>query len=486
MNSTLHDGPRRAKWCAWGLLALLVISIYGWCTLHFDSAVESLLPEGSEARQTISFLRDSSFADKAVLRFKLTGNGTTDDLIAAADATAQKVDPTLIKRVLRLPKEADALEQIMGFLDRAGELLTEKDLQELDKVITPEALQKRMRQCYMQLTKPEGSFMQQIIRRDPAGINARVLARLYALTNAIGYKAELRQGHLVHPNGRELILVMETAMPVTSISGSQKLVKHLDTLCAAAPAGMEITPICGHIHTAQNNEVLERDMQLTTYAAAAGFLLVFLGVYRDWRAGAVFLIPILATAIAIGICGIFTPNISSMVVGLASALAGDAIVYAIHVYGAARLEGDPYAAARRITKPLVTGMVTTLAVFLAFLFSRIPAYRQLGMMAGITLSLSLLAALWLLPALIRPGSRKLLKHDIPLQRWGAKTAWVALVIWALLGVAAYLTSRVAMDSDISRLDGVSPKVTAAEKDFQKTWGRGDGELAIVVASGKTR
>ena len=479
-------GRRRAKWCAVGVAILMVMSIWGWRSMRLDSSIESLLPEGSEARQAVAFIRESNFADKAVLRFRLRGEGTLDQLIAAADELAVRVDPNLIKRVIRLPKEADALDQIFAFLDRSGELLDERDLAELNTALTPDALRKRMRECYVQLTKFEGSFMQQIIRRDPVGVNTRILARLYTLKNAIGYQAEPRQGHLVHPNGRELILVMETVSPVTSVTGSRALVKHLNELCASVPAGIQVTPICGHLHTAQNDQTIHRDMNIATLITGVGFALVFLGAYRDWRSGVVFLLPVLSVGIAIGLCGLLTSSISMLVLGLASAIVGDAVIYSIHVYGAARQEANPYTAAGRITKPLLVGMLTTLAVFGAFLFSRIPAYRQLGLMACISLLLSFLMAIYLLPALIRPGVRKLVAKDVPLHQWGRKMAVVSLITWGLLAVACFLATRTTFDSDIARLDGVSAAVAAAEADFQRTWGRGDGELAIVVASGKTR
>lgn len=479
-------GLRRAKRCGWMLAALAAVSVVGWTGIRFDSSLEPLLPEGSEARKTVVFLRNAKFADKAVLWFQARDPATMEQLISAARQVEGRLDPTLIKRVIRPPRESEALGEIVGLLDRAGELLGEGDLSELEKNMAPEAVRQRMRQCYMQLAKPEGAFMQRIIRRDPLGVSVRILERLFTLSQAAGYRAEIRHGQFVHPDERQLILVLETQLPMTHTTESRRLVTHLQSLCAQVPPEIQVTPICGHSHTSGNDQAIRRDIQRTTYIAAAGFVVVFLGAYRDWRAGVVFLIPIVSIGISIGLSALVEPNVSIMVVGLSATMAGIAVDYGIHVYATTRTETEPFAAARRIVRPLTTGMLTTLGVFAAFLFSRIPAYRQLGMMAGGSLILSLLLALDLLPAVVRPGRMVLVKRDIPLRRWGGATVGVALAGCVLLIASVVPACGVRFDSELTRLDGAGAEVLQAEQDFQQTWRRGDWNSAILATTGATR
>ena len=147
-------GQSRGKWMAICIFAVAAISAVGWTRLRVDSSLEPLLPENSQAAQTVLFLRDSSFAANAVLWFRLPGNGSVSDLIAAADATEKRLDPRLINHVIRPPSESSAVDQAIGLLAHAGELLDQNDLADLQKATTPEALRKRMRECYVQLGKP--------------------------------------------------------------------------------------------------------------------------------------------------------------------------------------------------------------------------------------------------------------------------------------------------------------------------------------------
>jgi len=469
------------------IFAVAAVSAVGWTRLRVDSSLEPLLPENSHARQTVLFLRDSSFAANAVLWFRLTGNGSVTDLIAAADATEKRLDPRLITRVIHPPSESSAVDQAIGLLDHAGELLDQGDLDDLQKATTPEALRKRMRECFVQLVKPEGSFLQQIIRRDPLGVSTRILSRLYALSNGLGYRVQIKDGHLLSTDGRQLILVLQTSTTATSMASSETLVAHLHDLSAAAPPGIEIIPICGQIHTEQNEQLMRHDVHLAGAINTVVFLSLFLLVSRDWRVAAVFLLPLVTAALTIGLCALVHPSLSTMMVAMTFAMAGSAVDYGIYVYTAVRMGTELGADMRRIRRPLLISHLTTLGVFVAFTFSKIPAYRQLGYLTSISLVLSLLSALFVLPKILRArGSIVALGRGMGLDRWG-KLMVPATIVGGILLIAGILISRnIKFDSDVTRMDGVSASVKQAEKDFQKTWGRTDAELALLVVTGKTR
>ena len=469
------------------ILAIVAISGAGWFRLRADSSLEPLLPEHSEARETILFFRDSTFADKAILWFRLKGNGSPSDLFAAADATEKGLDPHIIDRVIRPPSQSSAMDEAMGLLDHAGELLNESDFANIQTAITPIALKQRMRELYLELIKPEGSFYPQMIRSDPLGIGSRILARLYALSTGLGYRMQIKDGRFLSADGQQLMLILETSTTATSLASSQALVAHLNELCAAAPPNVQITPICGQIHTEENEALMRRDMRVAGIINAVGFLLLFLSVSRDWRVAAVFLLPVVTAGLTIGFCALVYPKLSTMMIGLTVAMAGSAVDYGIFVYTAVWMGKDPKADLRRILRPLLISHLTTLGVFVAFLFSKIPAYRELGYLTSISLVLSLLAAIFVLPKLLKPKGRIAgLGRGIPLEKWGRKMVPITFVGAILLVAGIVIARKIQFDSNFTRLDGVSAATRKDENDFQKEWARSDADLALLVVNGKTR
>ncbi len=300
MNAAEHLDRR--TWIAPVIILLAILSVGGWIRLRVDSSLEPLLPEKSDARQTVLFLRDSSFASKIILWFRVKGDGSLSQLYAAADEVEKNLDRNLIKRVVHPPAEADAVDQVMALLDHAGELLNQDDLAAVEKSTEPAALGKRMRECYMQLLRPEGSFFQTVMRRDPLGINTRVLDRLFTLSKGMGYKVDVKGGRFVHSDGRQLMMVLETASSATSLKKSQDVMTELNKISASAPPGVEIIPIGAQIHTVENQRLMQADTRFAGMVNGFVFLALFLLVSRDWRVASIFLLPLFSIAVTIGLC----------------------------------------------------------------------------------------------------------------------------------------------------------------------------------------
>lgn len=480
-------GDGRRPWMIPVMILLAILSTAGWFRLRVDSTIEPLLGEKSEARQTFSFLNNSSFASTFVLWFRLRGNGTTDQLFAAADDVEKHLDPQLVKGVIHPPQEADAVDQMMGLLNQAGELLNAEDLKEVEQTTQPDALRKRMHDCYMQLLRPEGSFMQEMFRKDPLGTNARILARVSELSKGMGFRVEIKGGRLMNPDGRQLLLILQTATGASDFVGSEKLVAELNQLAANARHEVEIIPVGAQVHTVDNQRIMQKDMRFAGIANGIIFLALFLLVSRDWRIASIFLMPLASIAITIGLCALVYPNLSIMVIGIALSMAGSAVDYGIFVYTAVTSSKDRQTDMKRIRVPLLISHLTTLGVFLAFLFSAIPAYRQLGWLTSISLVLSLLAALFVLPHFIKPGGKIfLLGSGMPLRKWGHLMVPMTIVGTILVLVGLLYARKTNFNSDISKLDGISPEARQNEDDFQKTWGSTDAQLGLVVVTGKTR
>jgi len=213
------------------------------------------------------------------------------------------------------------------------------------------------------------------------------------------------------------------------------------------------------------------------------FALLFLGVYRDGRAGFIVLIPFAASVPALAAAAAVFDSFSYMVVGFGSVIAGIAIDYGIHTYVAVR-GGGGARALRLLRRPVVLSMLTTLCVFVAFCFSSIPAYRQLGVFASIAILLSLVYAFWALPHAVKPAQRSLCgAADARTAAWtpspDAARRVVALGA-ALLLAGVWLTARLRFDADVAKLDGTPQATLDEEARAIAVWGGGESRAAILA------
>ena len=129
------------------------------------------------------------------------------------------------------------------------------------------------------------------------------------------------------------------------------------------------------------------------------------------------------------------------------------------------------------------GALTTQCVFVAFLLSSVPAYRELGGLAIVGITLAAVGAVTVLPSLVRAGGHE---TPFPIKRPGATDGRVPAVLFLLSLVGGLLlVPDLEVDTDLQSLDGVEENITRAEREFQELWGGGRRAQAIAVVGGQS-
>ncbi len=476
----LHAHPRAV---AAGVVTVLLLSVAGLFFIPFRHSMDVMLPAGSDTQKAILFLQNIDFSAKVAISF--SQNDPTQDRIEffhAIDQFGQSFNSPLITRVLSTFDEQQMVRDMGAFLNRVPELLDEAELSQLDSRISREGIARSLRKKYIQLLKPEGSFMGAMIQRDPLDLQMTLIEKIRGLSASFGYDMHIEQNHLVSADGQQVLLILETSVPFTDASGSRRLIDDLNRQIKTLPNSVHADLICGHLHTLSNEKVIKHDVQLTgTITSIVFFLLVFF-FFKDWRSILIFCIPFAALLVAVNITALLMGTLSPMMLGFGSVIAGIAVDYGIHVYFAVRRGGNALEAVRSIARPVLFGALTTAGVFVAFFFSSIPGYHQLAGFALISVLLSAAGALLILPIYLVPK-----KNSTPLPTLGeipARRVWITtLLFFALLAAAIPVALHVKFDSDIMRLDGTEKAVLETEQKFQERWGTGGAGQAVAVVSG---
>lgn len=466
---------------------MLAISGLGLIRLRFDNTLDLMLPAGSPAQRMMAFLRDANFSNKIVISLETRDAAVPRQaLIGAADALAASLGPPLVTRVVTGFRAPDLLGDAALFVRLAPQILSSNDLAGIEARLTPDGIGGTLNERYLQLLKPEGVFVARTIRADPLDINGMVMNRLALLATNMGYEVNVEDGHFVSRDGRRALLMAETAIPLTDAAGSRRLLAYLAGRIRGLPDGISASLVCGHTHVVSNEDTIKHDLGLVLSIASGAFVLLYLAFFRDIRSLLIFLMPALAALVALALTALWYPRLSYFVIAFGPVIAGIADDYGIAAYVAVRYGRNRGEAIRHIAQPVVVGALTTTAIFFAFFFSRIPAYRQLALFCVTSVFLAVAFALFLLPFCLRAGSShapSAAEGDAPQARHRGAGRLIAFAAFLLFAAAA--ASRVRFDSDITRLDGTAPAILRDEAAFQAAWGTGERKEAILATVSPT-
>jgi predicted exporter len=476
---------RRRKAVIGLLITVVALSGLSLLRIRFDNTLDLMLPGNSPAHRMITFLRDANFSNKIVISLELADESLSRaDLIAAADQLAASLKPPLITEVVTGFSAPDLMNDTGFFFRHAPQTLDANALVAIDALLTPKGIHEILKQRYVQLLKPEGLFMARAMQTDPLDLNRIVMGSLETLSSSMGYSVTLENGHFISRDGRHTMLVAQTSVTLTDAAASRRLLKYLSESLRAVPPGIRPSIVCGHTHVVSNEDTIKRDLGVIFGIASIVFMVLYIGFFRDIRGLLIFLMPALAAIIALAVTALVYPRLSYFVIAFGPVIAGIADDYGIAAYVAIRYGRDRAAAIRHVAKPVFVGAITTAAIFFAFFFSHIPAYRQLALFCIISILLAVAFALFVLPLFLarretdEPPSPA--ETSVPERRRHV----VPLLLFTVFLIAAgLLATRVQFDSDITRLDGTRPDILNDERAFQTIWSTGERKEAILAVVG---
>ena len=472
---------RRRSSVAGAVVLLTAVSVLSVPRGKFDGRIDVMLPDDSGLRSLFTFLREIQVADKILVTLaRRDGAADPGALAAAADRYLADLDPALAAP-LNTRFQADALT---GDFSRLARQLPDYLAPEtLAADLTEPGIRRVLGELQRRIQRPEGLFAAAGARADPLDWNGRLVRQILAAVAAFGYRAIPVGAHLMDTGQRHLLLVLQTPVSMMDSGGVRRLLRHLDERARALPPNVEARLVCGHMHTAGNEAVIRRDIRITGTAVTIVFLVLFLGIYRDWRSIGITLIPAMASAPALAIASHCFDRFSYLVLGFGCVIVGIADDYGIHTYVLSR-GARAAEKLRRVRLPMTLSALTTACVFIAFCFSSLPAYRQLGLFATIAVLLSLFYAFWVLPPFVRPavpvnGAHRL-RPPAEEPRLTRRCAWLVLLLaLAACAAGAVLVARLEMDADVTRLDGTPRETLDEERRALAIWGGGESLAAVL-------
>ncbi len=490
----------RRGWLLAAML-LLVLTAGGLVArLRFTEDFQAMLPLSDPAvAESLEALRHVRQADRLVVDVAVNRDDR-QTLVQAADAMTvglrslpglaevrSGVDET------RLAEASDVL------LEQLPELLAAADLADLDSALTPKALGDRLAWFKRTLAQPQGLALQRVLRLDPAGFSTPVWNRLRQLEAGLG-AGQLEHGHLISPDGRHVLLTAVPDFPPSNRRRSAQLLAAvrqaaLEVEGRFAPGDIRVSITGAHRMALDNADLIRSDSARVTLLAAAGVVILLLTVFRRRWLALLTLVPTLLGALAGATALALTGDaVSAVALGGGACLIGITVDYAVHILYhtdnarlTSRVEFGNLLA--KVTIPILAGALTTAAAFLVMRLSPMEGHRQLGLFAAVGVLAAAVVSTLVLPVFLplnpnaRPQPLALTTALDRVLRWRSRHGRFALGLLAGLSLLAlWGVTRLRFETDVGRLNGITPETRRAEETVQTVWNQAVSLTTIVVGA----
>ncbi len=395
----------------------------------------------------------------------------------------------LFKTVMyRVPgmDEPDIASRFMKFLPAVA---GPDDLEAIEQRLSRERLNEALEEDFMLVNSPAGAVIKDLIRLDPLGLAGIYLAKLGKLRQ--GSRMEVKDGMFCTPDGTACMLWAETARALTESENAAEVEAALNAaLSETLLPGVKVTVVGPLPHTLANSRMVNHDLKLLLALATLAILILFWFFTRDWRSLALVAVPLLSAPGALILTGAFSGwRISGIALGFGVVLIGIAIDFSVHIYMYLQTAGKPVAFQTLLTTPVARSVLmaysTTAGAFAVLLFSRIPAHRQMALMAIAGLTIALTISFLLVPGMVHAEGNGM-KRASNSETLGRKLpCGPVMLMWAAVVVMGGFAWSVAKyNGDIRIFDVRTPEILQAESHFRQMWSA-DTDQVMLVATGSS-
>jgi predicted RND superfamily exporter protein len=455
--------------------------------LRVTGDLSTLLPDSGEAAALGRFTRAFGGRDPAVL---LVRGARADDVSAVAEgiAEAMRGAPSVARVIDRSPNPAPPSDPTLAWI-YAGPLARDR----LAAAVTPEGMRARLAETRALLLAPATDDVASAwLARDPLRLALVPWEGRPELASGV---ASLPGEPFVADGGRARLVVAEPRGSAFESASARALVDDFERARAkTARAGVTVTLAGGHAIAWATEQMLRRDLEVSSTLSMALASLAFVLTFRRARALVAVLPPLaLGTLWTTGIAALFPAGLSAVAIAFAAVVVGVGVDTGVHVYAAlldARRAGlaprEAARYARAVTwRPTLTAAAVAAIAFASLALGGLRAMKQLGLLCGAGELLTSIAIL-----VVTPEVGAWLERGPPppprtpawagaLAQGGARRGLVVLAACALLAVGVAV---VGWPSPADALVAVRPRGLAplvAQEEIHRLFGGRPGQWVVV-------
>lgn len=391
-------------------LGIAVLCIFFASKINFEEDINQIIPKNEKSDLTAKVLKQLNFSDKIIV---IIENKSTEDsfqLSETADTFLKKIEP-LQKYIGSVQGKVNdnEISETFDFVNQNLPLfLNERDYKEIDQKLHKDSIAKQVENNYISLVSPTSLVTKEFIKKDPVGLTFLGIKKLNALNISKDFKLE--DSYIVTKDGKNLLLFIDPKNKSNDTKANEAFVDQLnsikDGINKQFKGKTEISYFGSPVIAVANAKQIKKDIQNTVVISMTVLLILLIYYFRNiFTPIIVFLPTVFSVLLALLVLYFIKDKISAISLSVGAILIGITIDYALHILTHYKHNNNIEELYKEITQPIILSSATTAVSFLCLVFVRSEALKDLGLFAAITVILSSITALIIVPQLYKPKEK---------------------------------------------------------------------------------
>lgn len=395
------------------LFLLAAVVVLGFCgflasKIVFNEDISQIIPKNDKSDITAKILRQQNFSDKiiVIIESKSAENGYA--LSETADEFLSKLKPlqkTYIKKIEGRVDEAEISKTFAFVNENLPLFLEDAEYKIIEQKLRPDNIRQKMADNYDAMLSPTSLVTKDFIRKDPLGISSPAMQKLNDLNFSKDFRLE--NNYVLTKDGKHLLLFIEPKFGGSETKNNEKFVAALETiktdLNKKFNGKTDISYFGSPMIAVANAKQIKSDIQKTVLISMSVLFALLIFYFRNFFTPFIIFIPTaVSVVISLGIMYLIRDRISAISLSIGAILLGITIDYALHILTHYKHKANIEEVFREITAPIMMSAATTAASFLCLVFVKSEALKDLGIFAAITVMLSAVFSLIIIPHIYSP------------------------------------------------------------------------------------
>ena len=478
---------KKSKTLFFSLIFLFLAGCFYVATkINFEEDITRIIPKGEKNDITAKVLQQLNFSDKITVMIEAKKDSSKEKLSSIANDFLDTVTyyDEYIKDIQGSVDNEQIDETFEFVYDNLPLFLEDEDYSKIKTKLRPDSIRNTMQQNYNTLISPTGIVAKKFILNDPLGLSFVGLEKLRKIGVSKDFK--LNDGFVSTLDGKTLLLFITPVYPGTDTEHNEAFVNELyaiqDSINSEYDGEIKLTYFGSPFIALANARQIKSDIRSTVLISLGILMLILILFYRKLYIPVILFVPALCGGlVSLAVMYFLKDSISAISISIGGVLLGITIDYSLHIITHYREQTDINTLYKHITKPILTSSITTSVAFLCLIFVNSEVLRDLGIFASISVIISAVASLIIIPQLYKPKTERTnnIIDRFANYKFHRNKVLIALCLAAII-IGVFTFSKVTFNNNIADLNFVPQPMKESEKQLENLGSIGAKSIYLSV------